>query len=29
MEELLDNLVVVPADKIWRTGDPPRQDMQA
>jgi hypothetical protein len=32
MDEPLDNLIVVPADKldvIWRTGDPPRQDMEA
>lgn len=32
MEEPLDNLIVVPADKlevIWRSGDPPRQNMEA
>jgi hypothetical protein len=32
MEEALDNLITVPADKlevIWRTGDPPRQNMEA
>jgi hypothetical protein len=32
MEEALNNLVVVPADKlevIWRPGDPPRRDMEA
>lgn len=32
MEEPLDNLVVVPADKlevVWRPGDPPRRSMEA
>jgi hypothetical protein len=32
MEEPLDNLIVVPADKlevIWRLGDPPRNAMEA
>ena len=32
MEEALDNLIDVPADKlevIWRPGDPPRRNMEA
>ena len=32
MEKPLDNLVVMPADKlevIWRPGDPPRRNMEA
>ncbi|HUA46026.1 MAG TPA: hypothetical protein VMA77_12400 [Solirubrobacteraceae bacterium] len=32
MEEALDNLVTMPADKlevVWRSGDPPRRDMEA
>jgi hypothetical protein len=32
MDEPLDNLIVFPADKldvVWRSGDPPRQDMEA
>ncbi|MBV9168412.1 MAG: hypothetical protein JO342_19915 [Solirubrobacterales bacterium] len=32
MEEPLDNLIVVPADKlevVWRLGSPPRKDVEA
>ncbi len=32
MAEPLDNLIIVPADKlevVWRSGDPPRRDMEA
>jgi hypothetical protein len=32
MEDALDNLIIVPADKlevVWRPGDPPQQDMEA
>lgn len=32
MDEALDNLITVPADKlevVWRAGDPPRQEMEA
>jgi hypothetical protein len=32
MDELLNNLIVLPADKldvVWRPGDPPREDMEA
>jgi hypothetical protein len=32
MAEPMDNLIVVPADEldvVWRSGDPPRQDVEA
>ena len=32
MEEALDNLIIVPADKlgvVWRPGDPPPRDVEA